>query len=80
MKRYVKYKAVIKLECEAVLEDIYNWNEVEEYFKENYGDLVDWDNIKIETEALDDWTKVEPDDDLTPYDDYIDQMKERRDD
>ena len=76
MKRYVKYKAIIKLECEATLEDIYNWNEVEDYFRKNYEDLVDWDKIQIETEAVDDYNETEPNDDLTPYDDMIDNYKE----
>ena len=76
MKRYVIYKAIIKLECEATLEDIYNWNEVEDYFRKNYEDLVDWDKIQIETEAVDDYNETEPNDDLTPYDDMIDNYKE----
>lgn len=52
MKDFIKYKAIITLECEATLESKYNINEIEDYFKKIFKIAEDQNITEIKIEVM----------------------------
>lgn len=82
MQRYAKIQGKITLEFEFKPFWI-KWDddEIEEYIKENYGDMIDWDKeiyVGCDYTVLDDKVEYDEYDDLTPYDDIADELEEIR--
>ena len=80
MQRLAKIQGKVILEFEFKPFWI-KWDddEIEEYIKENYGDMIDWDKekyVECDYKILDDKVEYDEYDDLTPYDDIADELKE----